>query len=148
MASTNEDMVVLATAHAENGKQLLVLRHLPDRGTVEIGWWDRESGAVAPPAAAFELAAEAVEIDAVMRLCDSLLAVSSWEEAGQGETVAKTAPDADGARIVAVRSGLGLRLVRQPDGGELVLPSRTALGLLVDDAMIVVGVILGIVRVW
>lgn len=131
MASTNEDVVVLATAHAEDGRQLLVLRHLPDRGTIEIGWWVRESGAVAPPAAVLELAAEAVEIDAVMRLCESLLAASSSEEAGGGGTIAETAPDADGARIVAVPSGLGLRLARQPDGGELVLGSRSALGLLV-----------------
>ena len=67
MASTNEDVVVLATAPSDDDKRLLVLRHLPDRGTVEIGWWVRESGAIAPAPAVLELAAEAVEIDAVMR---------------------------------------------------------------------------------
>ena len=40
MASTNEDVVVLATARLDAGR-LLVMRHLPDRGTVEIGWWGR-----------------------------------------------------------------------------------------------------------
>ena len=49
MASTNEDVVVLATAPMDEGQQLLVLRHLPDRGTIEVGWWVRESGADAPP---------------------------------------------------------------------------------------------------
>ena len=39
MASTNEDVVVLATAPMDDGQQLLVLRHLPDRGTIEVGWW-------------------------------------------------------------------------------------------------------------
>jgi hypothetical protein len=48
MASTNEDMVVLATAPLDDGRQLLVMRHLPDRGTVEIGWWGREESG--PPA--------------------------------------------------------------------------------------------------
>lgn len=132
MASTNEDVVVLATAPMDDRQQLLVLRHLPDRGTIEVGWWAREGGAVAPPLAVLELAAEAVEIDAVMRLCASLLANSRWEEAGEGEAVAETAPDADGAQIVAVRSQAGLTLVRRPEGGELVLSSRSALGLLVE----------------
>lgn len=66
MASANEDVVVLATAPSGDGTQVLVLRHLPDRGTVEIGWRVWESGAMAPASTALELAAEAVEIDAVM----------------------------------------------------------------------------------
>jgi hypothetical protein len=36
MASTNEDVVVLATARLNDGR-LLVVRQLPDRGTVEFG---------------------------------------------------------------------------------------------------------------
>ena len=40
MARTNEDVVVLATARLDDGR-LLVVRHLPDRGTVELGWWGR-----------------------------------------------------------------------------------------------------------
>ena len=59
--ATNEDLVVLATAALSDGCRLLVLRHLPDRGTIEIGWWNREeSGALAPEPSVLELAAEAV----------------------------------------------------------------------------------------
>jgi hypothetical protein len=132
MASTNEDMVVLSTAPSDDGKQLLVLRHLPDRGTVEIAWWARDSGAISPGPAVLELAAEAIEIDAVMRLCERLLADAIWEAPGGGRTIAETAPDADGAWIAAVRSEWGLALVRHPEGGELVFSSRTALGRLVE----------------
>jgi hypothetical protein len=131
MTSTNEDVVVLATAPSDDGKQLLVVRHLPDRGTIEIGWWARESGAIAPPPSVLELAAEAVEIDAVMRLCATLFTEVTWETAGDGRTLAETPPDADGARIAAVRSKAGVTLVRDPEGGELVLSSHAALGLLV-----------------
>ena len=132
MASTNEDVVVLATASLDEDSRLLVMRHLPDRGTVEIGWWARESGVVAPPPSVLELAAEAVEIDAAKRLCASLLADATWQAAAEGETLAATPPDADGAQIAAIRSGAGVRLVRRPEGGELVLPSHAALGLLVE----------------
>jgi hypothetical protein len=131
VASTNEDVVVLATASLDEDKRLLVMRHLPDRGTVEIGWWARESGAVAPAPATLELAAEAVEIDAAKRSCEGLLADATWQAAGEGETLAETPPDADGAQIAAIRSGAGVRLVRRPEGGELVLPAHAALGLLV-----------------
>jgi len=131
MTSTNEDVVVLATAPSDDGKQLLVLRHLPDRGTIEIGWWARESGAIVPPPSVLELAAEAVEVDAVMRLCTRLLADADWEAASEGRTLAETSPDADGTWIAAVRSKAGLTLVRYPEGGGFVLPSRTALGVLV-----------------
>jgi hypothetical protein len=129
MASTNEDVVVLATAHLDDGR-LLVVRHLPDRGTVELGWWVRdENGMVAPGPSVLELAAEAVEVDAVARLCTGL-ADAGWATAEEGQTVAATPPAADGAQVVAVRAGSGLRLVRQPEGGELVLPSPAALELL------------------
>jgi hypothetical protein len=131
VASTNEDVVVLATASLDEDKRLLVMRHLPDRGTVEIGWWARESGAVAPAPATLELAAEAVEIDAAKRLCEGLLADATWQAAGEGLALAETPPDADGAQIAAIRSGAGVRLVRRPEGGELVLPAHAALGLLV-----------------
>ena len=80
MASTNEDMVVLATAPLDDGRQLLVMRHLPDRGTVEIGWWGREeSGAVTPGPSVLELAAEGVEVAAVGQLCEWLLARRGME---------------------------------------------------------------------
>jgi carboxylesterase type B len=41
MTSTNEDVVVLATAPSDDGKQLLVVRHLPDRGTY-WSWFTRK----------------------------------------------------------------------------------------------------------
>lgn len=131
MASTNEDVVVLATTSLDQDKRLLVLRHLPDRGTVEIGWWVRESDGIVPAPKVLELAAEMVEIDAVLCLCEKLLADAGCASADEGEVLAETPPDADGAWIVALRSGAGVTLVRRPEGGELVLPSRAALGLLV-----------------
>ena len=58
MARTNEDVVVLATARLDD-RRLLVVRHLPDWGTVELGWWSRdENGTAVPAPAVLELAAE------------------------------------------------------------------------------------------
>ena len=120
MASTNEDVVVLATAPLGDDR-LLIMRHLPDRGTIEIGWWEREeSGSIAPGPAVLELAAEAVELGAVARLCEEL-AGAGWEAAGEGERLAETHPFTDGAHVAAVRSGDGVMLVRHPEGGNLVL---------------------------
>jgi hypothetical protein len=132
MASTNEDIVVLATAPLGDGRRLLVVRHLPDRGTVEISWWDREDsgGAVAPGPSVLELAAEAIEVRAVVQLCEGLLAGPGWDTAGEGAALAETPAFADGAQVAAVRSGDGVLLVRRPEGGNLVLPTRAALGLL------------------
>ena len=129
MASTNEDAVLLATRPSDDGR-LLIMRHLPDRGTIEIGWWARdENGAVVQGPPVLELAAEAAEVSAVARLCEWLVG-AGWDAAGEGEALAETPPSADGARVVAVRSGSGLMLVRRPEGGELVLPSRAALDLI------------------
>jgi hypothetical protein len=106
------------------------VRHLPDRGTIELGWWvPDENGTVTPEPSVLELAAEAVEADAVAQLCTRLAGVR-WGTAEEDQTVAATPPDADGAEVVAVRAGDGLRLVRQPEGGELALPSQAALELL------------------
>jgi hypothetical protein len=58
------------------------------------------------------------------------LADAGWATAEEGRTVAATPPTADGAQVVAVRAGDGLRLVRRPEGGALVLPSHAALALL------------------
>jgi hypothetical protein len=129
MASTNEDVVVLATARRDDGR-LLVVRHLPDRGTVELGWWVRdENGTVTPEPSVLELAAEAVEVDAVAQLC-TRLAGARWATAEEGQMVAATEPAADGAQILAVCADDGLRLVRQPEGGNLTLPFPAALALL------------------
>jgi hypothetical protein len=130
MASTNEDVVVLATAPLGETRQLLVVRHLPDRGSVELGWWEESGGAVVPGPSVIEFAAEAVEIDAVARLCDELRAGGRWGAAGEGEVLAESPPFVDGARVAAVRAGDGVRLVRRPEGGELALPSQAALALL------------------
>jgi hypothetical protein len=129
MARTNEDVVVLATARLDDGR-LLVVRHLPDRGTVELGWWGPDvNGTGTPAPSVLELAAEAVEVDAVAQLCAGL-ADAGWATAEEGRTAAATPPAADGAEVVAVRAGDGLRLVRQPKGGDLALPSPAALALL------------------
>jgi hypothetical protein len=129
MASTNEDVTVLATARGDDGR-LLVVRHLPDRGTVELGWWAWDAnGALALEPPGLELAAEAVEVDAVVALCAGL-AGTGPAAAGEGETLAASPPTADGAMVLAVRAGDGLRLVRRPEGGALALPSRAALDLL------------------
>jgi hypothetical protein len=77
-----------------------------------------------------ELAAEAVEADAVAQLCTRLAGVR-WGTAEEDQTVAATPPATDGAQVVAVCAGDGLRLVRRPEGGELALPSQEALDLLV-----------------
>jgi hypothetical protein len=108
------------------------MRHLPDRGTVEIGWWTREAGgAVTPGSSGLELAAEAVELDAVARLGEELLGDAGWDAAGEERAVlGETLVLAEGARVVAVRCGGGMRLVRRPEGDVLALPSRAALSRL------------------
>jgi hypothetical protein len=89
MASTNEDVVVLATARHDNGR-LLVVRHLPDRGTIELGWWvPDENGTVTPEPSVLELAAETVEVGAVAQLCTRLAGVR-WGTAAEDQTVAAT----------------------------------------------------------
>src|SRR3954452_23956862 len=131
MARTNEDVVVLAIAPLGDGRRLLVVRHLPDRDTVEIGWGRREeSSAVAPGPSVLELAAEAVEVTAVAQLCEWLLGDAGWDATAEDEGVATTPPLTDGAQVAGVRSGNGVQLVRHPEGGSLILPSRVALGLL------------------
>jgi hypothetical protein len=86
---TDEDVVILATAQHDDGR-LLVVRHLPDRGTVELGWWARdEDGTVTPEPSVLELAAEAVEVDAVVRLCTELAEVG-WATAEEDRTAASS----------------------------------------------------------
>ncbi len=64
MARTNEDAVVLASVRLDDDR-LLILRQLPDRGTVEIGWWQRDDAGSPQQTQVLELAAEAVEVEAV-----------------------------------------------------------------------------------
>ena len=104
MASTNEDVAVLATAPLGDDL-LLVVRHLPNRGTVEFGWWAREEGgAIGPGPVVLELTAEAAEIDATVRLCEQL-AAAGWDFHKDRATLAETACLIDGAQIAAIRSG-------------------------------------------
>jgi hypothetical protein len=129
MTSTNEDVTVLAMAPLGDDL-LLVMRHLPDRETIELGWWSREEGgAVMPGRAGLELAAEAIEVEALAGLCQRLTD-ARWDVAGNGETLAETAPLADGVQIAVMRSEDGIVLIRRPDGGDLALPSRAAFDLL------------------
>jgi hypothetical protein len=131
MTSTNEDVVVLTIEPLDDPRRLLVVRHLPDRGTVEIGWWDREeSSAVAPGLSMLELAAEAVEVTAVAQLCERLQATAGWDATAEGEALATTPPLTDGAQVAGVRSASGVQLVRHPEGGSLIPLTRAALGLL------------------
>lgn len=130
MASTNEDVTVLATAPLGDSR-LLVMRHLPDRGTVEVGWWTREEGgAIMPGPSALELAAEAVEVNAAARFCEQL-GSADWHRVRDGEALAESAILIDGAQIAAIRSATGMKLIRRPESGELVLPSQPALDLLI-----------------
>jgi hypothetical protein len=129
MASTNEDAVVLATARCDDGR-LLVVRHLPDRGTVEIAWWLLDNAGTLEQQQTLELAAEAVELDAFARLCDGL--VKAEENAtGDGNGPAAASPLPDGAELKAISSGDGWLLVRQPDLDNRLELSPAGLRLLV-----------------
>lgn len=131
MATTNEDVLILATGRPVEDGPLLVMRHLPDRGTIEIGWWGQRDGAPAPEPPVLEFAAEAAVLDAFTRLCGQV-AAAGWDAAGEGAEVAATEPSVEGARIVAARSGDGVALVRQPGGrDDRVVLTRGALDLLV-----------------
>jgi hypothetical protein len=134
MASTNEDAVVLATARFDDGR-LLAVRHLPDRGTIELGWWRRdEGGAVAQVPPSLELAAEAAEVEAFARLCERALA-TRWDAVGDGEEIAEAGPFAEGARLIVLRSGDEVAFIRPPEGDDLVLVPRAALERLVAETL-------------
>ena len=104
MATTNEDAAILASARLDDGR-MLVLRHLPDRGTIEVGFWGKDAGAVVLQPPALEIAAEAAELDALASLCGRAPA----GEGGEGAELAAAGPFADGARLSSSRSGDGVR---------------------------------------
>ena len=88
MASTNEDVVVLATAPLDNGR-LLIIRHLPDRGTIEIGWWEREeSGSIR----AWAGSARAGSRSGRARRRRTLVRGVGWHKAGTQLAKAKSSP--------------------------------------------------------
>lgn len=135
MATTNEDVLVLATGRPGGEGPLLVIRHLPDRGTIEVGWWGQRDGAPAAEPPVLEFAAEATELDAFERLCGQA-AATGRDGAGEGMELAATDSSADGTRILAVRSGDGVALVRHPGGrDDRVLLTRDALALLVAELL-------------
>ena len=134
MASTNEDAVMLATARGDDGR-LLMLRHLPDRGTIEVGWWGRDADrgvAQLPPT--LELAAEAAEVEAFARLCERA-AATGWNSVGHGGEIAAAGPFADAARLVVTRSGDEVVFVRGPEGDDRVLVPRAMLERLVAETL-------------
>jgi hypothetical protein len=133
MASTNEDAVALAGVPFEDGR-VLVVRHLPDRGTVEIGWWRQAEGALVQTAPVLELAAEAVEVEAFRRLCEQV-AVAGWEKVSEGGEIALAGPFADGVRLAALRASDGVTFVRRPEGDALVAVSKAALGKLTAELL-------------
>jgi|SRR4051794_36323073 len=129
MASTNEDAVVLATARSDDGR-LLIVRHLPDRGTVEIAWWRQDQAGAVEQLQALELAAEEVEVNAFAALCDTLVR-AEWRATDKGKEVAAAGPFLDGAELKAICSDDGWAIVRQPDGESRLELSRASIRLLV-----------------
>jgi hypothetical protein len=126
MASTNEDAAVLAAARSDDGR-LLVERHLPDRGSIEIGWWRLDDGggvAQAPPV--LELAAEAGELEAFARLCERAVAIR-WDGVGNGEEIAAAGPFTGGTGLVVKRSGSEVAFLRPPERDNLVSVPRAML---------------------
>ena len=129
MATTNEDAAMLATARSDDGR-LLIVRHLPDRGTIEIACWRRDDTGAIAQLQALELAAEEVEVSAFARLCEALVRVE-WRPADKGKEVAVAEPLPDGAELKAVCSEEGWILVRQPDPGNRLELSPESLRLLI-----------------
>src|SRR3954447_17194052 len=116
----------------------------PGPGHVEIGWWRRdEGGAVAQVPPSLELAAEAAEVEAFTRLCEAAGAArgergaggEGWGRVADGGEIAAAGPFADGARLVALRSGDEVAFTRPPEGDDLVLVPRTALERLVAETL-------------
>ena len=131
MASTNEDAVVLATARLD--ERLLMMRHLPDRGTIELAWWRRDDAGTIEHLQALEIAAEAVEVRALVRLCKQVLD-AAWETIGDRAVIA-VEPLADGAELVALRAGDAVQLARRPERDDQILLSRAALRHLVAEML-------------
>lgn len=130
MATTNEDAAVLATMRSDDGR-LLVVRHLPDRGTIEIAWWQRDKTGAVEQLQALELAAEEIEVNAFAGLCNALLRLQ-WHAADTGKEVAAAIPLPDGAELKAVSSAEGWILVRQSDPASRLELSPSSLDLLVS----------------
>jgi hypothetical protein len=129
MARTNEDAVVLASVRLDDDR-LLILRQLPDRGTVEIGWWQRDEAGSPQQAQVLELAAEAVEVEAFADLCRQALD-ADWARAGTGRPLAEAGPFTDGAGLAVSVSGDEVTLTRHPEPCNQIRMPRAALQALV-----------------
>src|SRR4051794_22518407 len=131
MASTNEDAVVLATATVADGR-LLLMRHLPDRGTVEIGWWRRDGTELRDLAPAFEIAAETTELQALAELCRR--AADWWAQVADQEEIA-VVEVGEGAQLVAARRGDELELARHPEPDDRIRLPRDAVESLLSHML-------------
>ena len=133
MASTNEDMVVLARRRLMTAVSSWSCGHAPPAGP----GYGRDP--LVGPGGERRRDARAVGARACGRggrggcgrtASEWLLAHAGWNAADEGQVLAETPPFADGAWVAALCSGSGVLLVRHPEGGSLVLPTQAALGLL------------------
>ncbi len=132
MASTNEDVTVLATAGLD-GRRLLVLRLLPDRGTIELGWWTRDEAGVTTQPPVLEIAAEAPELSALVSLCEQARAAGR-DSLGDGEPISTTRLS-DGSELAAISACDQVTLVRRPERDDRIELSRKALDLLLTEML-------------
>jgi hypothetical protein len=130
MARTNEDAVVLATARVDDTR-LLIVRHLPDRGTVEFGWWQKDEAGTPAQGQVLELAAEAAEVEGFASLCRQALERDAAAVA-EGGSLASAGPFVDGADLVALNTEGEVTLVRHPEPDNLIRMSRDELALLAE----------------
>jgi hypothetical protein len=93
-----------------------MLRHLPDRGTIELGWWSDDPADTADQPDAFEIAAEAVEFDAFERLLQQAMAASP----GTIGPIAEVRL-VDGAVLLATASNDDIKLSRQPERDDFIV---------------------------
>jgi hypothetical protein len=132
MASTNEDVTVLATVGLDDGR-LLVLRLLPDRGTIELGWWTRDEAGVTAQPPVLEIAAEATELSALVSLCEQARATGR-DRLRDGGPMA-TMRLSDGSELAAISAGDQVTLVRRPERDDRIELSAEALDRLVTDML-------------
>jgi hypothetical protein len=114
LASPNEDVVVLPRPGSTTAGSWSAPPPGPGNGRDRLVGTD-ENGAMAPGSSMLELAAEAVEVDAVARLGTGL-AGAGWATAEEGRMVAATPPAATFPVARRKLAALGFGLVQQ--GGQ------------------------------
>jgi hypothetical protein len=125
MTTTSEDVAVLASLRLDDGR-LLVARDLVEQATLQIALWREVAGGLEPESPMLELAADVREIEALRELC-AQAAGAAWDRAPEGGQIAATPPLGDGARLVALRDGEAVAIVRQPDPQNRIRLPRSAL---------------------